>query len=400
MVATGWMEAEAVERGATAFEAGGSRFESCRSRLSQADTDGDGTGAPPPRDLSPAVASAPTARQVALAVGLVLLALGIDLAVPQLAEVSHFLILYLSLALVAWLVPFRRVLYPLVATSAAFVNWAFFGPPRHFALDWPSLVATFGFVAIQVGLGTLIIERTRLAERLKRRNEELAAAAEFESRLRNIVSHDIRNPLGSIRLGLQVLLRREPSASDREVLERVERSAMRAQKLALALLDVARLRGGQTLPLEPTETDLVPLLRRVVEELPGAERVRMELPDSAIGTWDPDRVEQALSNLVANALQHSPEDSPVEVAVSAPADEVRVRVHNLGAPIEPELLPHLFAPFGRWHAGRSKRGSVGLGLFITRSIAETHGGGLDLASSGESGTTFLLRLPRRFVGRP
>jgi signal transduction histidine kinase len=331
---------------------------------------------------------------VGLAIGLVLMALGIDLAVPRVADVSHFLTLYLALSLVAWLVPFRRVLYPLVVASAAFVNWAFMDPPMAFARDWASLVATFGFVLVQGGLGTLIIDRTRLADRLVRRNEELAAAAEFEARLRNIVSHDIRNPLGSIRIGIELLLRRASGESERDVLDRMDRSAIRAQKLALALLDVARLRGGQPLPLEPSETDLVPLLRHVVAELPGSERARMELPSAVTGAWDPDRLEQALSNLVANALQHSPEGSPVEVSVRATDQEARVRVHNLGAPIEPDLLPHLFAPFGRWRLGRVKRGSVGLGLFIARSIAEAHGGRLELASSAESGTTFVLCLPR------
>jgi signal transduction histidine kinase len=342
----------------------------------------------------PGPGPAPTGLQVALALGLVLAAIGINFAVPQLAAVSHFLTLYLGLALVAWLVPFRRVLYPLVLGSAAFTNWAFFSSERHFALDWPSLLATLAFVLVQGVLGTLIIERTRMTERLARRNEELAAAAEFETRLRDMVSHDIRNPVASIRLGIEVLLRRGPDASDRDVLERMDRSAERTQKLAQALLDVARLRSGQALPLDPVPTDLVPLVQHLVAELPGSERVRLMLPESVAGTWDPDRLSQAISNLVGNALQHSPDGSPVRVTVSAMPDEARVEVHNLGAPIESRLVPYLFVPFGSLRAGPGKKESVGLGLFITRSVAEAHGGRLELASSSGRGTTFVLHLPR------
>jgi signal transduction histidine kinase len=104
-----------------------------------------------------------------------------------------------------------------------------------------------------------------------------------------------------------------------------------------------------------------------------------------------------LGNLVANALKYSPADSPVALTAEGHEAEVVVAVHNQGAPIPPEELPHVF---DAWRRGRKSHpesgsaGGLGLGLHITRQIVQAHGGQIQVSSDARSGTTFTVRLPR------
>src|SRR5262249_36312265 len=102
-------------------------------------------------------------------------------------------------------------------------------------------------------------------------------------------------------------------------------------------------------------------------------------------------VEQALSNLIENALQHGDPQRAVKVSIDGAEAEVVLKVKNEGPPVAPDLLPILFEPFAR--GARSLHG-LGLGLFIVNQIAIAHEGTLSVESSDETGTTFTLRLPR------
>ena len=107
------------------------------------------------------------------------------------------------------------------------------------------------------------------------------------------------------------------------------------------------------------------------------------------GTWDPDRLQQVVSNLVGNALEHS--DGVVSVRVEAAKHDVVLSVHNDGEPIPAEVLPALFEPFRR---GERSAGGLGLGLYIVREVIRRHGGTIDVRSSSAAGTTFVSRWPR------
>ena len=100
---------------------------------------------------------------------------------------------------------------------------------------------------------------------------------------------------------------------------------------------------------------------------------------------------QVVSDLVGNALQHSPEDSPVEVTLKDLGESVVLETHNGGPPIPPEVLPHIFEP-GRRSAGS---GGLGLGLFIVQQIVLAHGGNIAASSTAEDGTRITVTLPRR-----
>jgi signal transduction histidine kinase len=151
-------------------------------------------------------------------------------------------------------------------------------------------------------------------------------------------------------------------------------------------------------PHQRQETDLVPVIRAVAEEAEAANpgrSVRVDAGGVLAGEWDPDRVGQVLANLVGNALQYSPEDSPVVVACSERDGEVALEVRNAGAPIPADLIPALFEPFRRGSDERTlRRKGLGLGLFIARQIAQAHGGRIEVQSAEGEGTAFTIRLPR------
>jgi PAS domain S-box-containing protein len=238
----------------------------------------------------------------------------------------------------------------------------------------------------EAALGRAAVEEER---------RKLQAAAEFEQRLLGIVSHDLRNPLASVRLGLEAMQRRGIGEEHLRTLERMERSTERMQAIISGLLDVTRIRQGQGLPLTPEPVSLDAVVTRVLEGMPEDQvrRVQRGSDDHATGMWDPERIAQALGNLVGNALQHGDPERPVTVRVAMREGRAELSVHNHGAPIPTELLPGLFEPFQRGLRPGALDGSIGLGLYIVRQVAVGHGGEIRVRSTAEEGTTFVLELP-------
>ncbi|RKG97328.1 hybrid sensor histidine kinase/response regulator [Corallococcus carmarthensis] len=238
-----------------------------------------------------------------------------------------------------------------------------------------------------------------LAER-RRVEEELQRAAELEQQLLGIVGHDIRTPLAAILTTANVQLTREAlPESQRKAFERVARGGERIHRIVDQLLDFTRARVGGGIPVVPGAGDLNELCRRLVDELRAARPERSIqcdfAHDSLPGVWDLDRLAQVVANLLDNALKYSPHDTPVRLRTyEQGADCVFLEVQNAGAPIPAHVLPTLFQPFRRGD-GPGQRESLGLGLYIARSIVEAHGGTLRVESTPESGTVFSLCLPRQ-----
>jgi signal transduction histidine kinase len=133
-----------------------------------------------------------------------------------------------------------------------------------------------------------------------------------------ILGHDLRNPLGAIAMGAELLMKNEAlDDQGARVATRIYTSVQRTERLVNDLLDFARTRLGGDIPLSTRRLDLTDLCRQVVSELEAihpACRVRLRMSGDLTGEWDGDRLAQALSNLVANAIEHGCEDGPVEVA--------------------------------------------------------------------------------------
>ncbi len=163
------------------------------------------------------------------------------------------------------------------------------------------------------------------------------------------------------------------------------------------LLDFTRARLGKGIPIERQPANLRHICLRVVEEFEIAHPGRKVTLSGAVdcsGEWDPERLAQALGNLVGNALAYSQVDSPVEITVAGSPRAAVLEVKNYGSPIPAELLPRLFDPFLRGKNTTSNvRSGLGLGLFIVQQIVEGHGGKIDVRSN-EKETVFTVMLPR------
>jgi two-component system CheB/CheR fusion protein len=241
-------------------------------------------------------------------------------------------------------------------------------------------------------------ERRRVeAERDHHHQKKLESAQQFEKWVVEIVSHDIRDPLGVVHFAAHSLLQHpsDPEAVKR-LAGRASRGVDRIKNIVGDLLDLSRARHGGV-PVSVCPADLQRICADVVDEFHDAAAGRLLLEcDEGVdgkGVWDENRVTQGISNLVGNALQHGAAGTPVTVRVLCKADPVAVEVHNQGH-IPDEIRPFLFSPFTAGGKRRGRSGGLGLGLFIAKAIAEAHGGDVQAESSPAQGTTFRFILPR------
>lgn len=228
----------------------------------------------------------------------------------------------------------------------------------------------------------------------------LQAIVHYHELFAGILAHDLRNPLSAILTTAQLLLRRQEGEGERvtKPLGRIVVSGDRMARMIEQLLDFTRSRVGGGIALSTRELDLGELCGQAVAELELAYpewNIEQEASGGLLGRFDPDRLLQVFSNLVANACQHGGPDSAVVLKLDGTRrDQVVVEVKNQGA-VPPEILPHLFDPFrGTRYRHADKSRGLGLGLFITREIVEAHRGTVEVFSTEDAGTTFKITLPR------
>lgn len=214
-----------------------------------------------------------------------------------------------------------------------------------------------------------------------------------------ILGHDIRNPLGTISMSAQYLVRsgKLPASAAETIIN----SVVRINSVIEHVVDFTRVQSEGMMPIKPVAGDLVNQFVKVLAET----RVRyprrllsMESTGNFHGYWDEGRMGQLLSNLLANALTHGAPDQPVTVRLWENAEGVAFSVHNLGTPIPLKEQQLIFKPLVRGMvSGKGERREatgLGLGLFICQEIVRAHGGHIALTSDAASGTTFTVTLPR------
>ena len=234
----------------------------------------------------------------------------------------------------------------------------------------------------------LLRAKVRALVALYQRGEALAA----RDRDIAMLAHDLQTPLASIAAGTLLLFRSHLDQRANEITQRVSRTVKRMSEMVTDLTDYARA-GQGPIPVVVRTVDLGLLTDEVVSEcrqLDGGDRISVNKTGDLTGQWDPNRLAQAISNLIRNAITHG--EGPVTVHLLERPASVELQVHNGGEPIPADRLPQMFAPFER---GSADGRGLGLGLYIVRAIAEAHGGTVDAASTRAEGTTFRLALPRR-----
>ena len=213
-----------------------------------------------------------------------------------------------------------------------------------------------------------------------------------------VLGHDLRSPLNAITSGAALLtISADADQRPARVGALILRSAKRMDRMIRDLLDLTRARLGGALPLKHARTDLAQVCHEVLLEMRAAHAaavVEFDAVGDLTGDWDSDRLAQVFSNLVGNAIQHG-DGRTVEVLARGADAHVVVTVHNFGMPISPDARPSIFEPLVRGAGDADDEGrSIGLGLFIARSIVTSHGGDITFTSSDARGTTFTVRLPR------
>jgi heavy metal sensor kinase len=211
------------------------------------------------------------------------------------------------------------------------------------------------------------------------------------------LSHELRTPLAAMRGHLEMIRRgasHDPAVLA-ESLPALEREAARLARMTSDLLTLAQAENG--LRIQHARVALDELVLDVVRDLrPLSNGVALmpSIDEQVQAPGDPDRLKQALVNLVANALQHTPAGGTVRVGLVRAGGQALLQVRDTGAGIAAEDLPHIFERFYRADKARTRRqGGAGLGLAIVSWVAEAHGGRVTVESAPGQGSTFTLALP-------
>jgi two-component system sensor histidine kinase BaeS len=244
-----------------------------------------------------------------------------------------------------------------------------------------------------------------MAADLESRAAALAASDEARRQLLADVSHELMTPLTAIRGYVQTLAMPElriDEATRRRYLDIADQETHKLEAIVGDLLDLARLEGGGgSLTLEDVRVGT--LFGRVIDRHEPAVRTRgitirplIEPPALSVRA-DAQRLEQALQNLAANAVRHTPDHGCIELGAAREAGSVVLRVRDTGPGIPPDHLPRIFDRFYKADASRAAaaggQAGSGLGLSIVKAIAERHGGTVTARNAPEGGAVFELRLP-------
>ena len=243
------------------------------------------------------------------------------------------------------------------------------------------------------------IQNIRAYEAERARVEELRKLSALRADFVSLVSHELRSPMASVIGSARTLQQRwrELSPEQREsFLALIAHETSRLAELIGDVLDTSRIEAG-TFSYSFGDVDLAQLVR---DSAAAAEHGQDEVAVRAVVRdplpavrGDRDRLRQVLVNLIDNAVKYSPPGADVHVEALASNGRVVIEVRDRGPGISPEHQGVIFEKFGRVNVGEKAKPGTGLGLFIARSIAEAHGGSLEVRSAPDRGATFRLSLP-------
>ncbi len=325
--------------------------------------------------------------------------------------------LTLALALISFLWGVGPALLMLVISLVG-LDFYFIPPVGQLTLlNWESITQWFPFLITNLIIVLITGQRERAyingyqsLQQLHQYAEELETATSYLEETKRerdsfllVASHELKNPVTSIRGQLQLLRRhlaKKPTAIDahdlEETLQRIHDQSIRLTTLIDQLLDINIFRSHETV-LSKSRYDLNQLCQKVIEDQlaltgrvivfsPSVEPLELQI--------DVDRMIQVVLNLVGNALKYSSRDKPVEVRVSRNNQRALLQVQDHGLGITPEELPHIFGMYYRTPRARSSTTSgLGLGLAISKDIVDRHGGHIWCTSELNRGSTFFVELP-------
>lgn len=245
-----------------------------------------------------------------------------------------------------------------------------------------------------VHLAIVAQEQHEEAEAAREQAEVLAIDLGLQAGLREqfmgVLGHELRNPLTAIALSADTMLETgRLTVADQAHAIRIGRNVRRMGRMIEQLLDVtrARLSGGLSLTRVPTV--LTDVVRHVVGDFV-AYSIELEIGSQASGHWDPDRLADVFSNLVAHGTATATPGSVVLIEVDRDGDEAVVTMRYQGVPMSAAMIEAVFQPYRSAVAGKADE--LGLGLYIANQIVIAHGGRIEVTSN-ERITAFIVHLP-------
>lgn len=219
-----------------------------------------------------------------------------------------------------------------------------------------------------------------------------------------ILGHDVRNPLGAISMGAQVLLHDQTlPAKALKIGLRIFNSSKRMDEIVRDLLDFSTTHLGDDIPIDPHTVDLMEICQAVVKEartFHPDRKIHLTTDGHLVGAWDGARIAQAFSNLISNAIQHGKPDGIISVSLFGLDDEIQYIITNEAEVMPPAKLRALFDPVKRFairpasERVASRAQNLGLGLYVVKEIVNAHDGEIAVSSTEHEGVTFTVSLPR------
>jgi signal transduction histidine kinase len=250
-------------------------------------------------------------------------------------------------------------------------------------------------------------EQECLLQQLQATQAELQHSLNMREEFMSLVAHEMRTPLNTLFLEVQVRLSQLAKnnlaiftpENLHKMLGRSERQLKSMMRLIEDMLDVSRIKNGK-LSIQPQAADLSLLVRQLAEDLtPLAKESEVEFVlqiDSEVqGHWDAFRIEQIIINLLTNAVRYG-KGKPVHVSLAMEGEHAVIKVADQGVGIAEHEQKKIFEAFERSGDNEVKAG-LGLGLYISRKLAEAHAGEISVVSQKNQGSTFTLRLPLKSV---
>ena len=281
---------------------------------------------------------------------------------------------------------------PIVLKDGSFFGTLCAIDPRPALVNTPQTTGMFKLFAELIGFHLSALDRIAISEA---RLLDAQKTAELREQFIAVLGHDLRNPLGAIGAGADVLRTTPLNPRGIRMVEVIRASVARMSGLIEDVMDFARGRLGSGLTLvRNADVPLTPVLRHVIVELeakfPG-RKIVVELALQEPGDCDRTRIAQLLSNLVSNAISYGAPAEAIRVTAQTRDGFLELSVANGGDPIPPEAMERLFQPFTRGAVRPTQQG-LGLGLFIASEVARAHRGTLGVESTAKE-TRFTFRMP-------
>lgn len=226
---------------------------------------------------------------------------------------------------------------------------------------------------------------------------------EMQEKLIGTLAHDIRNPLSTAQLALQMMDEEHKPNEMAQIRAMALRAVTKSLNLTEGLLDTVTVKAGEGIMMTFAEGDLVHHVKWVHYEASEIynHKFHLECPKEEIrGIFDGTAVRRALENLITNAIKYGSQNNPITIKVEDDPEMVKLTVHNVGNPIPVDKQQDIFKFLGRTESSNTTHlQSWGIGLTLVKIVAEAHGGEIELSSSKEGGTSFTITL-QKYTNKP